>query len=103
MYKVKNKLTKTLLHREATETGESIEEKVARALHGHEPIEDTAPLIFTARKDGVLPQYDIRTDRQELALDATDKYTASARAQTDDIPDFEPIEKTEKKVEPKNE
>ena len=47
--------------------GETIEDKVRRVTLNNEPIEDTAPLIYTERKDGVLPQYDIRTDKWEIA------------------------------------
>ena len=31
------------------------------------------PTIYTEKKDGVLPEYDIRTDRFEVAIDAIDK------------------------------
>lgn len=31
------------------------------------------PTIYTEKKDGVLPEYDIRTDRFEVAIDAVDK------------------------------
>lgn len=53
--------------------GESIEEKVARIVQTKEPITDTAPIIYTEKKDGVLPAYNIRTDRFDLAIDAFDK------------------------------
>ena len=42
-------------------TGESIETKVNRIVNNGEPITDGAPIIYTERKDGVLPEYDIRT------------------------------------------
>ena len=35
--------------------GESIETKCARILENGEPITDTAPIIYTAKEDGVLP------------------------------------------------
>ena len=31
------------------------------------------PTIYTEKKDGVLPEYDIRTDRFEVAIEAMDK------------------------------
>lgn len=41
---------------------------------GGEDLEDGVfPIIYTNKKDGVLPEYDIRTDRFEVALDAIDK------------------------------
>ena len=36
--------------------GESIEEKVAKLIENNEPITDGAPIIYTEKKDGVLPQ-----------------------------------------------
>jgi len=58
-------------------TGESIEKKVERILGNKEPIKDGAPIIYTERKDGVLPSYNIKTDRWEVAVDAMDKVTKS--------------------------
>ena len=34
---------------------------------------DSAPLIYTPRKDGVIAAYDIRTDKWDVALDAMEK------------------------------
>ena len=50
--------------------GESIEHKVRRIVNNKEPIKDGAPLIYTERKDGVQPSYNIRTDRFEVAVEA---------------------------------
>lgn len=58
--------------------GESIETKCARVLQNKEPITDTAPIIYTAKEDGVLPAYNIRTDRFDIAMDAYDKITRAA-------------------------
>ena len=58
--------------------GESIETKCARILQNKEPITDTAPIIYTAKEDGVLPAYNIRTDRFDVAMDAYDKITRSS-------------------------
>lgn len=52
--------------------GESIEEKVRRIVENNEPITDGAPIIYTNRDDGVLPAYNIRTDRWEVAQAAMD-------------------------------
>lgn len=83
MYK-ENKIgmVESAITRIPTDTGESIEEMVRRCTESNEPIESTAPMIYTEEKDGVLPQYDIRADRFDLALDAIDKYNASATAQS---------------------
>lgn len=53
--------------------GERLEQKINRIVNNNEPIEDTSPPIYTERKDGVLPAYDIRTDRWDIAIDAMDK------------------------------
>lgn len=60
--------------------GETIEEKVRRVTRQNEPIEDGAERIYTERKDGVLPEYNIRTDRFELAVDAMDTIAKSKLA-----------------------
>ena len=57
--------------------GESIENKVNRILINKEPITDGAPLIYTKRADGVLPGYNIRTDRFDVAIEAMDKVSKS--------------------------
>lgn len=66
--------------------GELIEQKVARITEAGDPIKDGAPLIYTDRKDGVLPAYDIRTDRFEVAADAMNKIHADEAAKTDGGP-----------------
>lgn len=39
------------------------------------------PIIYTEKKDGVQPEYDIRTDRFEIAIDAIDKINQSTATQ----------------------
>lgn len=39
------------------------------------------PTIYTEKKDGVQPEYDIRTDRFEVAVDAIDKINQSTANQ----------------------
>lgn len=71
MYKY-NKPNRTLITRKKTEIGESIERKVVRILTNKEPISDNAPLIYTEKGKGVRPEYNIRTDRFEVAATAMD-------------------------------
>lgn len=52
--------------------GETIEQKMDRIVNNGEPISDGAPVIYTDRKDGVPAEYNIRTDRFEIAVDAMD-------------------------------
>ena len=53
--------------------GERIELKIDRMTQNNEPIGDSAPLIYTPRKNGVIAAYDIRTDKWDIALDAMSK------------------------------
>jgi len=39
------------------------------------------PTIYTEKKDGVQPEFDIRTDRFEIAIDAIDKINQSTASQ----------------------
>lgn len=64
--------------------GETIEQKVMRITENNEPIEDGAPIIFTDRKDGVLPAYDVRTDRFEIAIEGMDYVAKSNFARRKD-------------------
>ncbi|AXH76572.1 MAG: hypothetical protein [Microviridae sp.] len=69
MYKP-NQQNKTTISRNKSYKGETIEDKVKRILSNKEPITDGAPIIYTERKDGVMPSYNIRTDRFEVAVEA---------------------------------
>lgn len=71
MYNYKKALPTTLKVNKSVE-GERIEMRIARIVNNNEPIDDVAPLIYTERKEGVLPAYDIRTDRMEVALHGMD-------------------------------
>lgn len=53
--------------------GERLEIKIDRMTQNNEPIGDSAPLIYTPRKDGVIAAYDIRADKWDIALDAMGK------------------------------
>lgn len=80
MYKVPP-LTKTTIKQNKTYEGERIEEKINRILNNKEPIKDGAPLVYTNRKDGVLASTNIRSDRFEIAIEATDAIYKSNIAQ----------------------
>nr|DAX10679.1 MAG TPA: hypothetical protein [Bacteriophage sp.] len=65
--------------------GETIETKVSRIINEKAPIEDGAPIIFTDRAQGVLPAYDIRTDRWDIAVDAMDKVNKAKIAKREEF------------------
>ena len=62
-----------------TYEGESIEDKCERIIENNEPISDGAPLSYTKRSDGVLPEYNIRTDKWDVAQGAMDKVAQSKK------------------------
>lgn len=68
MYK-KNRLPKTDLRINHSFEGETIENKIVRIINNKEPIKDATPQIYTERKDGVRPEFDIRTDKFEQAIE----------------------------------
>lgn len=60
------------------------------------------PTIYTEKKDGVQPEFDIRTDRFEVAIDAIDKINqsvanqiAKSKGETEAVKDFGTGEKTD--------
>lgn len=60
------------------------------------------PTIYTEKKDGVQPEFDIRTDRFEVAIDAIDKINQSAanqiaknKGETEAVKNFETKAKTD--------
>lgn len=75
---------KTTLHVNTSYEGETIEQKIQRVTNNKEPISDGAPLIYTERIKGVEPEYDIRTDRFEVAIDAMDKISKSHKAKREE-------------------
>lgn len=58
------------------EVGENILTKVRRILDENEPLTDGAPLIYTPKEDGVRPEFDIRTDKWQIAINAMDRVNA---------------------------
>lgn len=75
--------------------GESIEAKVRRITENNEPITDGAPIIYTNRDDGVLPAYNIRTDRWEIAQQAMDAVNQANLAKSKN---YGKIDKEDKKA-----
>lgn len=60
--------------------GETIEQTLQRATSNGEAISGVSPMIYTDRADGVRPEYDIRTDRFDLAAEAGSYIDATAKA-----------------------
>ena len=77
MRKIKLSNLETSLNVNKCYEGVSIETKIKKVLANNEPIDAGAPLIFTERKDGVLPEYNVRTDKMDIAAEAMDKWAKS--------------------------
>lgn len=88
---------KSSIKRKCDQFGKSIEEEIRQASTSKSPIESIAPEIYTPLKEGVLPQYNIRADRQEIALDLTEKYDKSKIMHNDEKAETQ--EELEKAVE----
>lgn len=70
--------------------GRSIEDKMRETTMNGQPIDSAAPLLYTDRKDGVLPEYDIRTDRWSIAQATVDKVVRSQIAKSQEVSGGEP-------------
>ena len=67
----------TRIQRRCDSIGESIETEIRQAIASKKPLEMTSEMIYTDIKEGVLPQYNVRTDKQELAIDLATKFEKS--------------------------
>lgn len=74
----------------------SIEEEMRIVTENKEPIKASVNLIYQERKEGVQPEYDIRTDRFDIALEAMDKVSKSIQAKREK----KLAEETKQEVEP---
>lgn len=72
--KLYRKIQRTTIENTGVKTdeylGESLEEKIRRVTETNQPIEAISAMIYTERKDGVQPAYDIRTDKWDIAQSA---------------------------------
>lgn len=84
----------------ASVNGETIEQKIERIVNNKEPVgqgNDSAPIIYTERREGVRASTNIRTDRFEIAVEAADKIARSYKARRE-----ERAKAKEKALEDKN-
>lgn len=58
--------------------GKMLEYEIEAMIKNEEPIQGGAELIYTKKRDGVLPAYNIRTDAMELAITAANEITMAA-------------------------
>lgn len=83
MYRYRKAETTTVRMNKSYE-GEPIEKKIDRIMNNKEGISDGAPLHFTERKDGVEPEFNPKTDRFEVAVEAMDKAAKSHLAKREE-------------------
>lgn len=76
---------KGIFHRNKTYEGKSIEQQIAERMEGENIELGGKSLLYTERKDGVLPETNIRTDRMDLAMMAYDTVTKTHRAKRDGV------------------
>jgi len=73
MYKLQ-KNTQTSIERNLSTVAETIEEKIRRALTNGEKLDGQSELQYTERKDGVRPEFNVRTDKWDLAVESIEKF-----------------------------
>lgn len=64
--------------------GETIEQKIDGIINNGEDIDEGADLMYFDRQEGVRPETDVRTDRWEVALGATDHATKTHMAKREE-------------------
>lgn len=62
---------RTSISNPSTLVAETIEETMVRVIEGNETIDGEKELIYSERKHGVLAGYNMRTDKFEIAVEAT--------------------------------
>lgn len=82
MFEQKAKYKKTQIEVTPKDKGESIEEMLRRLTANKEPIPQNVPPIYTPKAEGLIPDYDIRADRFDVAIEARDKYARSKIAES---------------------
>lgn len=59
--------------------GQWLAKEIQSMMDNNEPINTTITVEYTRPEDGVMPQYDIRTDRWDLVQGAMDRATMAAK------------------------
>lgn len=97
----KNKAAKSTIVVNESQEGETIEMKIERITVNKEPIKDGAPITYTERREGVKPEFNIKTDRFEMAIEAADKIKKTTTARRKKI--MEEYNEKQKKATESNE
>lgn len=82
---------------------ETIEKTLERMRNNKEPIQSTITAIYTDRKDGVQPDFDINTDKFEFLVEGKDAISKTKRAKRDNIVDLsKKLDKENKDIQGKD-
>lgn len=95
MYR-KNHMHTTSMKVNQSSEGRTLEQKLEQITQNKEKITDGSPLIYTERSAGIMPAYDIRTDRWEIAVDAMDKVSKSYKARREEKAQMKIVKDEEK-------
>lgn len=81
-----------------TESGETLIKKCQRILDEGEPLTDGAPTIYTPKQEGVKPEYNVRADKWDIAMNAMDqvnnyKLTEYLKKETTEAPNKPSVQK----------
>lgn len=71
---------RTSINVNKSKEGQTMEQRMSKLMEQEEPIKDKAPLIWTPKDEGVRPEFNIRTDRYDLAQEAMDMVSRSEKA-----------------------
>ena len=88
-----------LIELNTTYESNTLEEKIEKIVNSKEPIGDVTTPLYTERKNGVEAQYNIRTDRFDIAIEAREKITASNQARREERIKSKEVKKEVNKVE----
>ncbi len=83
MYEIPKMNAGGLYINQSTE-GKTIEQKIELIVNNKERIKGDAPIIYTERKEGIKASTNIRTDRFEIAVEASDKIAKSYKARREE-------------------
>lgn len=79
----RNYRPRTRLKINTSKEGQTLEQKIELLVNNKEKPDGSAALIYTPRVEGVVAAHDVRTNRLEIALDATTKIAKSFKAKRD--------------------
>lgn len=73
MRRPRNKVPASMIVKNDSYEADPLCIKLQKIMEGKGSIDETAPIIYTEKRNGVLPDYNIRTDRFEVAREAKEK------------------------------